>query len=142
MTVALSLLATIGLVVLKSSLDLMAPRQWTMYQNISDAYVSYEQAYAERISFEELTSNSSPWPVYPASSSVQVEIGKAPGGNAITATVIRTRIPNPNNLPAAGGTGTLLTNPSETETWQVQSHLTYTIGSDEYVKTRTVVRSQ
>jgi hypothetical protein len=58
------------------------------------------------------------------------------------ATIIRTRIADDNNLPSAGGNGTITTNPSETETWQIQSHLTYKIGDDEYVKSRTVVRSQ
>ncbi|MCP5538332.1 MAG: hypothetical protein H7A51_19125 [Akkermansiaceae bacterium] len=138
----MSILATIGLVVLKSSIDLMAPRQWIIYQNVSDSYISYEQAYAERISFEELVDNDSPWPVYPSRKTTEVEIGKFPGGTPIMATIIRTRIADDNNLPAAGGTGTTITNPSETETWQIQSHLTYTIGDDEYVKSRTVVRSQ
>ncbi|MGB0776137.1 MAG: hypothetical protein ACPGUY_09840, partial [Akkermansiaceae bacterium] len=61
MTVALALLTTVGLVVLKSSLDVMAPRQWVILQNISDSYMSYEQAYAERVSFDEFTSDSSDW---------------------------------------------------------------------------------
>lgn len=142
MTLALALLTAVGLITLKGSLDLMAPRQWTIYQNVSDAYISYEQAYAERISFEVMTSTNSPWPVYPSRSTSEVEIGKFPGGTPIMAKVIRTRIPNDNNLPAAGGNGTIASNPSEMETWQLQSHLTYTIGGKEYVKSRTVIRSQ
>jgi hypothetical protein len=142
LTLALALLSAIGITVFKSSLDLMAPRQWTIYQNISDAYISYEQAYAERVSFEVMTSGSSPWPVYPSRTTTDVEIGKFPGGAAIMATVIRTKIADANNLPAAGGNGTVETNPSEMETWQLQSHLTYKIGDDEYVKSRTVIRSQ
>ena len=89
LTLALALLSAIGITVFKSSLDLMAPRQWTIYQNISDAYISYEQAYAERVSFEVMTSGSSPWPVYPSRTTTDVEIGKFPGGAAIMATVIR-----------------------------------------------------
>jgi len=140
--IALTLLTAIGMIVLKSSIDLMIPRQWTIYQNISDAYMSYEQAYAERIPFETLTANNSPWPQFPSTSTLQVTIGNLPGGTPIPATVIRTRIPDENNLPSAGGTGTLLTNPAEMETWKIQSHLTYFIGKDEYVKSRTVIRSQ
>lgn len=143
MTVAMAILSAIGLIVLKSSLDLMAPRQWTIIQNISDAYITYEQAYAERVSFEELSDiTNSDWPVFPAKATTEVEIGKMPGGHPLTATIIRTRIPDADNLPSAGGTGTLSTNPSETETWQLQSHLVYNIGDKEYVKSRTVVRSQ
>ncbi len=142
LTLALTLLSAIGLTVFKGSLDIMAPRQWVIVQNISDAYITYEVAYAERISFEELTAPSSAWPVFPSKSTIEVEIGKLPGGNPITAKVIRTRIADTNNLPAAGGTGTLTTNPAEMETWQLQSHLTYTISDKAYVKSRTVVRSQ
>ncbi|MFK7910276.1 MAG: hypothetical protein AB8F34_06695 [Akkermansiaceae bacterium] len=142
LTLALSLLTAIGLTVFKGSLDLMEPRQWTIYQNITDAYLTYEEAFSQRISFEEMTATDSPWPVYPARSELEVEIGKFPGGTPIMASVVRTRIPDENNLSAAGGSGTLLTNPSEMESWQLQSHLKYTIGGKEYVKSRTSVRSQ
>jgi hypothetical protein len=142
LTLALGLLSAIGLTVFKGSIDLMAPRQWTIYQNITDAHLTYEEAYAQRISFEEMTASSSPWPIYPASSSIEVEIGKFPGGSPIMATVIRTRVADSNNLPSAGGNGTLETNPSEMESWQLHSHLTYVIGGKEYVKSRTTVRSQ
>lgn len=142
LTLALALLTAVGLITLKGSLDLMAPRQWTIYQNVSDAYISYEQAYAERVSFEVMTSDTSPWPVYPASSTSEVEIGKFPGGTPIMATVIRTRIADDNNLTSAGGSGTLDTNPAEMETWQLQSHLTYVISGKEYVKSRTIIRAQ
>jgi hypothetical protein len=142
LTLALALLSAIGLTVFKGSLDLMAPRQWVILQNLSDSYLTYEKAYAERISFEELTSPTSVWPIFPSKSTIEVNIGKIPGGHPITAKVIRTRIPDTNNLPVNGGSGTLTSNPAEMETWQLQSHLTYTIGDDEYVKSRTVVRSQ
>lgn len=142
LTLALSLLTAIGLVTLKGSLNLMEPRQWIIVQNMTDAYLTYEQAYAERISFEELTDTASPWPVYPAKATTEVEVGKTPGGSPIMAEVTRTRIADENNLSSAGGTGTTATNPSETETWQLQSHLVYKIGSREYVKSRTIIRSQ
>ncbi len=135
LTIALTLLAAIGLTVFKSSLDLMAPRQWTIYQNISDAYITYEEAYAGRISFEELTAYNSPWPLYPNYSSVSVEMGKFPGGKPIMGTVLRTRISLDTGVTASD-------NPTETESWQLQCHLTYNVGEDEYVKSRTVVRSQ
>mgnify|MGYP007079443034 FL=1 len=142
MTVAIALLTTIGLVVFKSSIDLIAPRQSVLHQNLSDAYITYEEAYAARISFAELTANDSPWPVYPDSASVDVEIGKLPGGRAITGTIVRTRVADPNNLTTAGGEGTTTTNPAEMETWQLESHLTYKIGDQTYLKSRTTVRTQ
>ncbi len=86
-----------------------------------------------------MTSTDSPWPVFPSRSTSELEIGKFPGGTPITATVIRTRIADDNNLSVNGTTDT---NPSEMETWQLQSHVTYTISGKEYVKSRTVIRSQ
>ena len=142
LALAMALLTGIGLLVFKSSLDIMAPRQWVIYQNLSDAYLTYEEAYSQRISFEELTSLDSPWPEFPQSSRTDVEIGKLPGGNAILATIIRTRIADSNNLATAGGSGDIDSNPSEMQTWQVQSHLSYKIGDDPYVKSRTTVRSE
>lgn len=142
LTVALALLTTIGLVVFKGSLDLMAPRQWVLHQNIADAYISYEQALAERVSFDDITSSDSPWPAYPDSTTTEVEIGKMPGGGTLRGTVTRTRRPDSNNLTSAGGTGTTSTNPAEMETWQLQSHLTYRVGDKDYMKSRTVIRTQ
>jgi len=142
LTIALALLTSIGLIVFKGNLDIMAPRQWIIHQNISDAYLTYEEAYAQRISFQQLASNDSPWPIYPQTSNTEVEMGKLPGGIAITATVIRTRIPDSNNLPEYGGSGSTLSNPSEMQTWQMQSHLSYKIGENDYVKSRTTIRTQ
>ena len=142
LALALALLTSIGLVVFKGSLDIMAPRQWIIQQNMSDAYLTYEEAYAQRVSFEQLTSIESPWPVYPENISTEVEIGKLPGGRPIMAEVIRTRIPDTNNISEHGGTGTEETNPTEMQTWQVQSHLSYSIGAKEYVKSRTIIRTQ
>ena len=142
LTIALALLTSIGLIVFKGTIDVMSPRQWILHQNLSDAYLTYEEAYAQRISFEELTAVDSPWPEYPQSTTTEVEIGKFPGGKAIMANVIRTRIPDDNNLPEHGGSGTSATNPTEMQTWQVQSHLSYSIGDNEYVKSRTIIRNQ
>lgn len=139
---ALVLLSVTGLALLKGSLNTLAPRQWTLVQNITDAHLTYEQAYAERIPFEDLTASGSPFPVYPAKSSSTVILGTMPGGANVTGTVIRTRIPDSNNLPMHGGSGTLLTNPAEMQVWQVRSVLLYQIGDRDYVKNRNTMRSQ
>lgn len=132
----------VSLVLLKGTMNILSPRQQTLIQNVSDAYLTYEKAYAQRIDFDELTGNSSPWPVYPAKAEESVTMGTLPGGRTLTGTVIRTRIPDTNNLPAYGGTGDSSSNPAGTRTWKLQSHLTYFISDREYVKSRTVVRSQ
>jgi len=141
-TLSLTILTLIGLVMLKLSLNILQPRQWVLQQTLSDAYVTYERAYAERLPFQTLTSGTSPWPAFPTTSSTQVELGRLPGGVAVTGTVVRTRLPDPNNYPIDGGTGTTASNPASMKVWKVQSVLTYKIGGRTYAKSRTVIRSQ
>lgn len=141
-TVSLSILTLIGLVMLKLSLNILQPRQWALQQALSDAYVTYERAYAERMPFATLTSGASPWPAYPATSSSTVQLGNLTGGVPVTGTVLRTRLADANNYPLDGGTGTTTTNPASMKVWKVQSVLTYKIGGRGYAKSRTVIRSQ
>jgi len=144
MTVALGLLTAIGMFLLIGTLDLMPTRQWTIRQNMTDAYLTYEEAVAKRVPFDVFLTrtdiNDGPvWLEYPSSSKESVDLGTAPGGKIITGTIIRTRIPNFNNLDAAG---TIDTNPAEMETWKLQSILTFNIGTKEYYKSRTVIRTR
>lgn len=142
-TGAMSLLTLVGLLLLKLTLNALAPRQWTLQQTLSDAYLTYERSYAERIPFSTLTAASgSPWPAFPTVSTSTVEVGRLPGGAAVTGTLTRTRIPDPNNFPIDGGTGTTATNPANLKVWQVQSVLTYKVADRTYAKSRTVIRSQ
>jgi hypothetical protein len=83
-TMALAVLTILGLLLLKSSINALYPRQWTLEQTLSDAYLTYEKAFAQRIPFSSLTAANSPWPVQPNSSTLtNVEIGKIPGGTPI-----------------------------------------------------------
>jgi hypothetical protein len=140
--VALVMLSVVGLIVFKGTINILAPRQWTIVQYISDSYLTFEKAYAERIPFEELTGTGSPWPVYPAKAETTVTMGTLPGGRTLSAKVMRTRIPDSNNLSGFGGTGTTSSNPAEMQVWKLQSHIVYNLSSREYVKSRTIVRSQ
>lgn len=135
-------LTVLGLSVLKLAMSVTGPRQWTLQQTVTDAYMTYEKAYAQRVPFESLSGEASPWPVFPDSVSQSVELGKLPGGQPLTGTIVRTRKPDPNNYPIAGGTGTVASNPSGTEGWSLQGILRYNVGGVEYAKSRTVVRSQ
>ena len=140
--VSLSILTVLGLLLLKLSLNILQPRQWVIQQTITDAYLTYERAYAERISFEELTGLNSPWPAHPTTNSSVVEIGRLPGNRVINGVVTRTRMPDPGNFPIDGGIGSTTTNPAAMKIWKAQSVLTYEIGGRNYVKSRTVLRSQ
>ena len=141
-TMSLVVLTVVGLSLLKLSINITAPRQWTLQQTISDAYMTYEKALAQRADFETLSGDDSPWPEFPASANHQVELGRLPGGSPIMGTVTRTRAADPNNYPVDGGTGTLASNPAGTEGWRLQSILRYEVGDVSYAKLRTVVRSQ
>ncbi len=140
---SLSMLTLIGLCMFKLSLNILLPRQWVLGQVITDAYMGYERAYAERIPFENLLASDSPWPTYPTKTTTAgVEIGRLPGNVAVTGTVVRTRYADDNNYPIDGGTGTVTSNPAAMKVWKVQSVLTYKIGNKNYAKSRTVLRSQ
>jgi hypothetical protein len=55
---------------------------------------------------------------------------------------MRTRLPDDNNYPVDGGSGTLSSNPAGMKVWNFQSLLVYDVGGRRYVKSRTVVRAQ
>ena len=139
---ALSFLTALSLVLLKLSINITAPRQWTLQQTVTDAYLTYEKALAQRLPFADLMADDSPWPAYPKKSDVVVSLGKLPGGASIEGRVIRTRTPDKNNFPVDGGKGTTADNPAGMKVWNFQSLLVYEIGGRDYVKSRTVVRSQ
>jgi hypothetical protein len=139
---SMTFLAGLALVLLKLSINITAPRQWTLQQTVSDAYLTYEKAWAQRLSFSDLLSTDSPWPEYPDKSEVEVEMGRLPGGTPIYGKVMRTRMADANNYPVDGGSGTVATNPAGMKVFRFQSLLSYQVGDRKYVKSRTVVRSQ
>lgn len=141
-TIGIALLGVVAILLARGSLNAITGRYWTMTQNMSDAYMTYEVALAQRVPMDEVVAAETLWPLSPATAQTNVEIGRLPGGTPVTAVVHRTRIPNSNNLPSAGGTGTTITNPGGMEVWKLQSHLVYTIGDATYRKPRTVVRAR
>lgn len=134
---ALVILATL---LLKASVTATVSQRWTVVQVMTDAYLTRELALARRLPMNELAAMGSPWPVFPSVSVETVEVGLLPGGGAVTAELRRTRVPDPNNLPAAGGSGNAVTNPGRMEAWKVQSYLVYEIAGRNYVKSRTTLR--
>lgn len=139
---SLAMLTVLGLALLKLSLNVTVPRQWTLQGAITDAYMTIEKATAQRQSFDAITKTGSLWPAYPSVTTSTVTFGRLPGGVPITGTVTRTRVADTNNLVAKGGTGTTVTNPTAMEVWRLQSVIRYKVGDRSYAKARTVVRSQ
>jgi len=138
----MAILTILGLVLLKLSLNVLYPRQWALQQTVTDAYMTYERAYAQRIPFDSITSGTSPFPLYPQNTQAVVELGRLPGNVAITGRIYRSRSADPGNLVVDGGTGTAASNPAGMKVWRLQSVLSYQIGGRQYMKTRTVVRTQ
>lgn len=141
-TIAMTLLTVLGLTLLKLSLNITVPRQWTLQQSIADAYMTFEKATAQRLPLKDLTSDQSLWPAHPSVAVNTIELGKLPGGRPITGTVSRTRFADANNLATDGGSGTVASNPAGMEVWEFQSVVRYSVGGRNYLKSRTVVRSQ
>jgi len=141
-TLSLGILTIIGILMLKLSLNILHPRQWTMQNVVSDAYMTYERAYAERVPFNEAIASGSPWPRFPEVATEEVEMGRLPGGRPLMGNVTRTRMPDANNFPIDGGTGTVASNPASMKVWRLQSVVAYEIGGRRYYKSRTVIRSQ
>jgi len=139
---ALALLTLLALLLMRGTMNVISARQWTVMQNVTDAYLTFETALAERTAFEEFLGNDSLWPLDPRTASAEVEICRLIDGRVVTGTVTRTRVPDPGNLPEAGGEGSLATNPARMEAYKLQSHLVYAVGGRNYVKSRTVVRSR
>lgn len=138
--VSYATLVIVALLTLKASINAAATQAWTVKQAMSDAYLTRESALAARVPFDEINTDTSLWAMDPDTTSVTVSIGKLPGGNNVLGTLYRTRIPAPNNLPSAGGSGTSETNPGEIEGWKLQSILTYEVKGRNYVKSRTSLR--
>lgn len=132
---AMTMLTVLGLTMLKMSLNITAPRQWTLQQAITDAYLTFEKASAQRQTFEDITGADSLWPASPAVATTNVVFGTLPGGRQITGTVTRTRTPGVNNTDA-------VKNPAGMQVWQLQSVVRYSVGGRTYLKSRTVVRAQ
>ena len=108
---------------LKLSINVTAPRQWTLQQTVTDAYMTYEKAFGQRVQFETLSGDDSPWPEYPQSSVAdRSNWASSRAAGPITGTITRTRHPDENNYPIAGGSGTLESNPAGIEGWQLAEH--------------------
>jgi hypothetical protein len=132
-TLAMAMLSTIGLILLKLSLNVTTPRQWTLQQAITDSYLTIEKATAQRQSFENIIGPTSLWPLDPVTTTV--EFGKLPGGTPITGTITRQRTAGPDNNSADN-------NPAGMRVWHLQSVARYTVGRRSYIKSRTIVRAQ
>lgn len=137
---AWTVLLVIAIVMFKAYINVVSAQRWTVMQSMTDAYLTQEVALATRIPYNNLKQSESLWPTFPGISTSTVEIGRLPGGKTISASLARTKRPDQNNLPSAGGIGTDSSNPAGMEAWRLHSYLTYSIGNRDYIKARTMLR--
>lgn len=159
-SIALFLLVAIAFVLVEASLNMLQPRSWVMKQNLADAYLSKEVALMNRVDFDSIVDGSSSW-----GSGTMVHVGAAPlqigtlpgfvstdeggVGRSFTANVYRMRLPletstSTPSFQVASGANVLSLSDLGIRAYKLQSHVVFSVdnGATQYVKTRTVVRSQ
>jgi len=141
-SVGLGALLIIAILLMRHSINVATMDRWTVMQSLTDTYLTREVALAKRYPFSEFTGGSTLWPTFPSTAESSIEVGRLPGGEPVIATLYRTKKPSDNNMSTAGGSGTETTNPTNTEAWVLQSYLTHEVGQRNYLKSRSVVRSQ
>jgi len=130
---SLALTSALALIIMRSSLLAISGNQWTIMQTLTDAYLSRESALANRLPFADLTASQSAWPdiaVDPVPE-LNVTLGRVAGGQEMQGTLRRFRA-----AEVASNTETPLT------VWRLHSVLSYRIGSQEYLKSRSTLRLQ
>lgn len=132
-SVTLALTSALALLIMRASLLAISGNQWTIMQTLTDAYLSRESALSNRLPYADLTSVQSAWPDLETDPAAEqtVTLGSVAGGQVVQGTLKRFRTSEvASNLEAP------LT------VWRVYSILSYRIGSQEYVKSRSTLRLQ
>ncbi len=132
-SMALALTSALALVIMRASLLSISGNQWTIMQTLTDAYLSRESALSNRLPFADLTSAESTWPELADDPLPEqtVTLGRVAGGHAVHGTLKRFR-----TSEVASNAEAPLT------VWRLHSILSYRIGSQEYMKSRSTLRLQ
>jgi hypothetical protein len=88
LSVALFLLTAVAVFGFQTMISGWMLQNSSIMQSMTDAYAGIETAYAQRWTFANIPA-SGRWPIYPASASSVVTVGKTPKG-PVNATVVRT----------------------------------------------------
>jgi hypothetical protein len=135
-SLGLGLTAVLALVLMKASLLALSNSQWTVMQTLTDAYLTRETALSHRIPVADLTGADSQWPDETADDPPRivqtVSLGKTAGGHAVSATLTRFRV---NETPEDNADAGI-------SVWRLHSVLSYSIGDQQYVKSRATLRMQ
>jgi hypothetical protein len=127
MTISLFLLISIAVFGLQTMISGWMMQNWSIMQSMTDAYAGIETAYAQRWTFANIPTDGR-WPVYPASSSTVVTIGKTPKG-PVNATVVRTSYQYSDPLTGA-------------QSYMLESYVLYKDHLRQYCKLSKVYRTE
>jgi hypothetical protein len=127
MTISLFLLISIAVVGLQTMISGWMMQNSSIMQSMTDAYAGIETAYAQRWTFANIPTDGR-WPVYPASNSTVVTIGKTPKG-PVNATVVRTSYQYSDPLTGA-------------QSYMLESYVLYKDHLRQYCKLSKVYRAE
>jgi hypothetical protein len=127
MSVALFLLTAVAVFGFQTMISGWMLQNSSIMQGMTDAYAGIETAYAQRWTFANILT-SGRWPVYPASTSAVVSIGKTPKG-PVNATVVRTSRQYTDPLTLA-------------QSYMLESYVVYKDELRQYCKVSKVYRSE
>lgn len=133
-SVALGLVTTLALLLMRGSLLAITGNQWAVMQTLTDACLTRETALAARLPFADITAEGSLWAAPATLGDVTgqpVTLGRLAGGESVDGTLRRFRTAEP-----VDGTETGMS------AWRLHSVLTYKIGENDYVKTRSTLRTR
>lgn len=130
LSIALLLFTTIAVFGLQTIQSGWMLQNSAIMQSMTDAYAGIETANAQRWTFAGPNGIvlSGRWPVYPASSTTTVTIGKTPKG-PVNATVVRTMTPNTDPLTGA-------------QSYLLESYVVYKDEVRQYCKVSKVYRTE
>ncbi len=135
-SIAMGLAVFLSLLVMKGFLLAISGNQWSTMQTLTDAYLTRETALSNRVPMADLTARPSVWPNSAADDPPQlvqtVTLGILPGGGIVQGKLTRFRV----NETQTGNADTTIT------VWRLHSLLTYAVGEQQYVKSRSTIRTQ
>lgn len=128
-TVALSLLIALGLILLQYVINITQISNWISTQTLTEAALSYEVAYMEKIPLKDALASDSPFPRAPFHARSSTTIGTLRAGVPKQGEIRRMR------LPIFAGNSNF-----QLERWRFFTSLEYEVNGTKYFKTRSVIR--
>lgn len=135
-SIGLALTAFVAVATLRQSMLAISAGQWAAMQAVTDAYLTRETALATRLPYDQLQ-QSGRWPPVSAATTVTVSLGSIadPAGHA--------PLPVTGKLTRSSSSETISAdNLPEVRLTRLDSVLSYQIGGQSYLKSRSTLRTR